>query len=358
MVEITNLTTKLVHIPSHEDETEAGDHIENWLREYTDAVVTRDEVGNVIARKGNGESSLALVGHHDVVPPADSQVSNGEYVVYEEDGRLYGRGTADMKGAVAAMMLAFRDADPAVELVFASFVGEETGGVGAHHAVDQGFSPDRAIVAEGSRGYATPGILDVVIAHRGRREFNVTTTGVAAHAVDTSTGENAIYHSVDAIDEVRALDVPSFVLSENERLEGSIIVTEISGGIAKNVIPDKCSFTVDERTVPEKTLSLDPVRTLEDVSVNVDDEVPPMVCQDDVFAQTVETVASNVQQRNAEQVTKPHVTDASWLSQIGIECVVCGPAERGEAHTETESVAIDGLDASYEIYRGSAEMLE
>jgi len=92
------LTRRLVSIPSHEDERAAGDAVASWLRAETDAAVRRDDAGNVIARRGDGPRSLALVGHHDVVAPAERQVSDdGEgYVVAERDGRLHGRGTADM----------------------------------------------------------------------------------------------------------------------------------------------------------------------------------------------------------------------------------------------------------------------
>ena len=70
---VADLARELVAIPSHDDPTAAGDAIEDWLRRATDAAVTRDEVGNVLARRGFGPS-LALVGHHDVVPPDASQL--------------------------------------------------------------------------------------------------------------------------------------------------------------------------------------------------------------------------------------------------------------------------------------------
>ncbi|MFC6728557.1 M20/M25/M40 family metallo-hydrolase, partial [Natronoarchaeum mannanilyticum] len=55
-------------------------------------------------------------------------------------------------------------------------------------------------------------------------------------------------------------------------------------------------------------------------------------------------------------VTKPHATDAGWLAQAGTTCVVCGPAEPGEAHTADESVSLDVLERCYELYRGVAEL--
>ena len=182
MSDVVDLTRELVAIPSHEDETAAGDAIEAWLREHTDATVTRDRHGNVFARRG-GSDRLALVGHHDVVPPDPSQVADDgdEYVVERRDGRLYGRGTADMNGAVAAAMCAFRDTDRE-GVTFVSFIGEEQGGVGARAAIEDGFAPAYAVVGEGSTGYSAPGVTDIAVAHRGRRGSTIRARGEAAHA--------------------------------------------------------------------------------------------------------------------------------------------------------------------------------
>ncbi len=358
MSEITELTRELVSIPSHDDETEAGDYVENWLRDETDASVTRDEAGNVLATRGSGASSVALVGHHDVVPPADSQTTDdGEYVVEERDGRLYGRGTADMKGAVAAAMLAFRDADPTCELVFASFVGEEQGGDGARAAIDEGFAPDYAVVGEGSTGYSSAGVTDVAVAHKGRRGSTVTARGAAAHASEPESGENAVYRACDAVDVIRDLDFPAVeVLGEEVR--GSVAVTGIDGGSAWNVIPESCEITVDERTVPGERAPLERVEEIEGVEWTVDQDLPPMRCDDEEFAETVLDAARDAQagaEHAPQLVSKPHATDAGWLAEDGTTCVVCGAAEPGEAHTKDESVSIEVLERCYGIYRGVAE---
>ena len=356
MDELADLTRHLVAIPSHEDESAAGDAIETWLRAETDGAVTRDATGNVIARKGSG-SSLALVGHHDVVPPDESQVGqDGDYVVEERDGRLYGRGTADMKGAVAAAMLAFRDADPAGELVFASFVGEELGGVGARAAIDDGFTPDYAIVGEGSTDYSKPGVTDVVVAHKGRRAVTITAHGTAAHASEPEAGENAIYRATDAVDIVRDLAAPTVDVF-GESVTGSVVATEIDGGSAWNVIPERCTVTVDERTVPGERADLDRVETIEGVTWTVDQDLPPMRCDDEAFAEGVRRATASAQSGSPELVSKPHATDAGWLAGAGTTCVICGPAERGEAHTANESVSLDVLERCYRIYLAAADRL-
>jgi acetylornithine deacetylase len=351
MDDLRDLTERLVSVPSHEDETAAGDAVESWLRDQTDGDVTRDDAGNVLAwRNADADgASLALVGHHDVVPPDDSQVRGGEYVVEERDGRLYGRGAADMKGAVAAALCAFRDADPGGPLCFASFVGEETGGEGARAAIDDGFSPDYAVVGEGSTGYSADGVLDVAVAHKGRRASTVTAAGRAAHASEPEAGENAVYPACDAVDVIRELDAPEAEVL-GKHLAGSVTVTGVEGGSAWNVIPERCEVTVDERTVPEERADLGRVEDIEDVSWTVDQDLPPMACDDADFAADVLAAVRDAQDGVGKQVAKPHATDAGWLAAAGVTCLVCGPSEPGEAHTADESVSLDVLSRCRRVY--------
>ena len=374
--EVADLTERLVSIPSHEDETAAGDAIEDWLREETEpagATVERDAAGNVIAYKGAvGDpeaASLALVGHHDVVPPDDEQVAEGEedseagegtYIVERRDGRIYGRGTADMKGAVAAAMVAFRDATPPAdrELVFASFVGEEVGGTGARHAIEAGFAPDYALIAEGSTNYSKPGVTDIVIAHKGRRASTLVARGAAAHASEPEAGENAVYRACDAVDVIRSLDAPETTVF-GEEVQGSVAVTGMHGGETWNVIPDRCEITIDERTVPGERADLARAEEVPGVEWTVEQDLPPMGCTDGAFADAALAAAREAHATlgldEPEHVTKPHATDAGWLAEAGTACVVCGASEPGEAHTRTESVSIDVLDRCYRIYAGLAE---
>ncbi|MFB6136674.1 MAG: M20 family metallopeptidase [Halobacteriaceae archaeon] len=352
-MDVTDLARELVSIPSHDDESAAGERVADWLRERTDAAVTVDDAGNVVARRGAGDRSLALVGHHDVVPPADSQLDGDEYVVSESDGRLHGRGSADMKGSLAAAMCAFRDADPAGELVFASFAGEEDGGVGARAAVDEGFAPDFAVVGEGSTGYSADGVTDVAVAHKGRRGSTLRAAGAAAHASEPEAGVNAVYRACDAVDVVRDLDAPGTTVFGRD-VEGSLAVTEIDGGEAWNVVPERCSVTVDERTVPGERADLARVEDVPGVEWTVDQDLPPMRCSDREFADAALSAAADAQDGGPEQVVKPHATDAGWLADAGTACVVCGAAEPGEAHTADESVSLAVLERCYEVYRSVA----
>ncbi len=358
--ELVALTGDLVRVPSHEasGEREAGERVAAWLRDETDASVRHDDHGNVLARRGHGAAgpTLALVGHHDVVAPADRQVAEaGERLrVERRDGRLHGRGTADMKGALAAAMLAFRDADPATELVFASFAAEEQGGLGAQAAVEDGVAPDHAVVGEGSTGYSAPGVTDVAVAHRGRRAVTVEARGEAAHASEPDAGVNAVYRACDAVDALRAVDPPSTTVL-GQPVEGRLTVTEMTGGSGWNVVPERCTATVDERTVPGARADLAAVERVDGVTTRVEQDLPPMACSDERLAAAVVAAADAAGPGTPERVVKPHATDAGRLAAGGTDCVVCGPAEPGEAHTATESVSVAALTRCRAIYRRVAE---
>ncbi len=360
--ELVALTRDLVEVPSHEaaGERQAGDHVESWLRTETDANVRRDDHGNVFGRRTGVDDgpTLALVGHHDVVPPAEAQVTDGgDRLTFEaDDERLYGRGTADMKGALAAAMLAFRDADPATDLVIASFVAEEQGGLGAQAAVEAGFAPDHAVVAEGSTGYSAPGVTDVAVAHRGRRAVTVEASGEAGHASEPNTGPNAIDRACDAISELRAVDPPETTVL-GHAMTGLLTVTGVEGGSAWNVVPEHCEVTVDERTVPGARADLGRVEGVAGVSTRVDQDLPPMACSEPALADA--TLAAARAEGDGDgtpsEVVKPHATDAGRLAAAGTACVVCGPAEPGEAHTADESVSVAVLARCRRIYRRVAE---
>lgn len=378
MSELAALTERLVSIPSHDDETAVGDAITEWLRAEADATVERDALGNVIAYKrgedADGAGSdiesdedrplFALVGHHDVVSPAERQTTDegitGEYLVERRDGRIYGRGSADMKGAVAACLIAFRDASvPAGrDLAVASFVGEETGGEGARHAIDEGFVPDYALIAEGSTNYSKSGVTDVAVAHKGRRASTLVATGASAHASEPAAGENAIYRACDAVDVLRDLDTPETTVF-GEQVTGSVVVTEFHGGDTWNVIPDRCTVTIDERTVPDVRADLAQVADCTGIEWVVEQDLPPMGCSDDAFATAALEATRAVHEGRGldtpEHVVKPHATDAGWLAAAGTACVVSGPSEPGEAHTETESVSIGVLERCQAAYTRLAE---
>ncbi len=344
---LTALAQQLVAIPSHDDPEPVETAIVGELGGQNGVEIETSDAG-IIARRGGG-GDFTLVCHHDVVAPDERQLDGDEYATAIRDGRLYGRGSADMKGALAAAIRAFCDADEPCTL--ASFRGEEQGGVGVRRAIDDGFDPAFAVVCEGSTGYSHPGVTDIAVAHLGRRASTITTHGTAAHASQPDAGANAIYRASTIVDRLRALAPPTATVLGSD-LQGTLAVTEIDGGDAWNVIPDRCAITVDERTVPGNRLPIEDCTTDSWCSWSIDQELPPFECTDESFAERALETAHAVQPNAPALVPKPHATDAGWLAQEATTCLVCGPAEPGEAHTATESVSMEALKRCYRIYLG------
>jgi len=185
-----------------------------------------------------------------------------------------------------------------------------------------------------------------------------TVHGVAAHASEPTAGENAIDGAADVIREIEAID-PVSAPVRGHKLAGSAVVTQCSGGSAANIVPDRCTLTVDERTVPGASRPMDELSIPRPLQARVDHDVgmahPAMICEDEAFLDRALDAAAASQDGEPAAVAKPHATDAGILDDAGAECLVIGPAEPGEAHTADESVPIAVLERCREIYRTLAE---
>lgn len=330
--ELIKRTKELVEIPSWEDETEASEYV----AELVDGEI--DEVGNVFATKGSGEKEIAFVSHLDTVPPS------GDLEVYSENNRIFGRGSADMKGPLVAMALAYNKANPNHKLTFASFVGEETDAEGAKHAVKEGFSPEYAVIGEGTANYTEKDKIDVCIAHRGRKEFEIITRGVSSHASQPDLGENAIREMMKVIEKINETEPPSEEIL-GEKIKSSACVTQINSKGARNVVPDNCEIVVDVRTTPNTIYELDfgdEKRTTSDV--------PGMKTEDEELIENAEKKIREVTEYSPNRIIKPQATDAGFLAKNGSETIIIGPGEPTEPHSKKESISIDLLEDAYRIY--------
>lgn len=325
-------TKKLVEIPSWKDEEEATKFVSNLV----DGEI--DETGNVFATKGEGEKEIALISHLDTVPPS------GELEVHSENGRIYGRGSADMKGPLIAMALAFNNADPNHRLVFASFVGEETDARGVKHAIKNGFNPDYSIIGEGTANYSKKGKIDVCVAHRGRKEIEIETRGVTSHASQPDLGENAILEMMDVIEKIDEKEPPSQTIF-GEKITAGSCITKIKSEGATNVVPDKCKITVDVRTIPNQTFELDYGDHREIVS-----DVPAMKTNNEELIESLENSVKKETGYSPKRIIKPQATDAGFLAENGSDTIILGPGEPTEPHSNNESVSIDLLEDAYKIY--------
>ncbi len=193
--DVVALLGELVCIPSHETESAVVELLCRRFRERGIACETR-LVGpagraNVIATWGEGPRSLILNSHMDTVAPGDAgQWHAPPFGAEIRDGRLYGRGSADAKGPLAAMIVAFESiARSRVRakgrLILTAVSYEEENGRGTHAEVAAGTRADAAVVGE-------PTSLRVCVAHKGVLRLRVTTRGKAAHASEPWEGANAI----------------------------------------------------------------------------------------------------------------------------------------------------------------------
>lgn len=233
-------------------ETDAAAYVRDLLKGAGfDAMLTEYKPGrvNVIGRLTNGEGpTFALNTHMDVVPVGDGW-SSDPFMLREDGGRLYGRGTCDCKGPLASMVEALR----MLEAARASWHGTLLGI----------FVADEEIASEGAKFYAAskPKIDAAVIgeptenatvtAHKGSLRPVVRVHGVAAHSGTPHLGENAIYCAGQLL-ELIAENHEAVVSKLSHPLVGnaSLTVTRINGGHADNIVPEQCDLLLDRRMVP------------------------------------------------------------------------------------------------------------
>jgi len=210
-----------------------------------------DEMGSILGRRGEeGGRSVLFDGHMDHVEPgARESWSHDPYAADVVDGVLYGRGSVDMKGALAAMIYGCAAPRTRGEAIVSCVVQEETNeGVATRKIIeDKGLKPDACVLGE-------PTDLALSIGQRGRCVFRVTTRGVTSHASMPELGRNALYEMTPIIERIRESnrDLPSDPFLG----AGSMAVTGITCKPgAGPIIPDLCEILVDRRLVPQETLT-------------------------------------------------------------------------------------------------------
>ena len=328
--------------------------------------IVRSEAGrpSVVATIGGDGSSLAWNGHLDVVPAGsiDTWTHDPWAGEIDDEGRLVGRGAADMKGPIAAALAAaaaLKRADIPIDgsLVFHLAADEELAGVhGTKVLRERGFlTQDAAIVGE-------PSELQVGLAERGGAWFTATAYGKAAHGSQPHRGVNAITSMARFL-----LRLPEVLPDREHPLVGKPTVNAalISGGNAPNVVPDRCEVDIDRRIVPGETDPdvvrapfLELVRSLRTEHPEVEIEVVLREWTDaaeaspdaDIVRLAVDAVESATGAR-PELVGFTGITDARfYINEAHIPTVICGPGSLTVAHTADESVAVDELVAGARSY--------
>lgn len=250
---LVEFARSLVRIRSYSDhEGELARHIAEKMRELSFDEVFMDSTGNVVGRIGNGPRKILFDSHMDTVEVNDEQdwdlpPFSGEI----KDGRLYGRGSVDMKSGLAASVFA---AVAARELGYLSgkavYVtttvceeycdGENLKMLFREHPIN----PDCVVICEPSDNLVTLG-------HKGKAQMRIRTHGVSAHGSAPEKGVNAVYEMAEIISRVERLN---HRLSAKGTPHGTVVLSEISCVTASlNAVPSECSIYLDRRLVPGET---------------------------------------------------------------------------------------------------------
>ncbi|HEX2680849.1 MAG TPA: M20/M25/M40 family metallo-hydrolase, partial [Candidatus Dormibacteraeota bacterium] len=303
-----------------------------------ESVPGRPSVVGVLRGSGGGRS-LMLNAHMDTVGAGGM---SSPFVPVVHDGRVYGRGAYDMKGSLAAIMLAARNArslDLPGDLVITAVADEEVASIGTS-AVLEKFRADYAIVTE-------PTELRLCLAHKGFAWLEVETAGVAAHGSRFDIGVDAIAHMGSVLTGVLELQERLAAGPRHPLLgTGSIHASLIEGGQEMSTYPARCAAKLERRTVPGEDI------TGEVPGARITLERPPSeVASDHPLARAISSAAGN-----PEEIGVAYWMDMALINSAGIPCVAYGPSGEGE-HADVEWVDLASVQKCVEVYLRAADLL-
>ena len=269
-------------------------------------------------------------------------------------GFLYGRGTCDPKGAMAAILFAIRrvlveQGCPPITIHFAATCKEETGCEGVRALLASGFRADMAVVGEPTR-------MTIIRAHKGAWRCRIMTRGLAAHSSAPDRGVNAIYRMRRVLETLEQ-HYPATLAAIRDPLLGSptVSVGTIHGGTAVNVVPDQCEIEVDWRIVPgqrDTVLLADLQARLPDAEITPCESYPAFREADDgAVVLQMQRASAAVLGQPAPLGAVPWASNAGFLREAGIPCVLFGPGDIAQAHTAGEFVSLPQVAQAAEVYR-------
>jgi succinyl-diaminopimelate desuccinylase len=311
---------------------------------------------NVIADVGGtaAKPPLCLTGHMDVVPLGAAPWTRNPFDGETEAGRLFGRGSSDMKSGVAALVvaacrLAPRLANTAgLELVITA--GEEQGCEGARY-----LTRDRALGRAGAIVVAEPSANQPFVGHKGALWLRARTKGVTAHGSMPERGVNAIYKAARAVGTLEAF---RFSAQAHELMgPATLNVGTIRGGLNINSVPDEAQIEIDIRTVPtvdHRALIEELARQLgTDVTLEpLIDVGPVFTSPDDAWVESVFDVMSSILGSRPQPATATYFTDAAMLKPAygNPPAIILGPGEPQMAHQTDEYCLIDRIEQAVGAY--------
>ena len=349
--------------PSLGDASATGEGaIARFVRDWLEArgiQATLEEVApgrpNVFAEVGHGSPRLALCAHLDTVSAAGMTIPPFEPKT--ENGRVYGRGSYDMKGGVAAILAAahsLRVRPARGALLLALVADEEYASLGAADFV-QRHRADAAILTEASEG-------KLIIAHKGFVWISVRALGRAAHGSRWDLGVSAIARMGRIIAALDAFDRDVLRRREHALVgPASQHCALVTGGVGLTTYAPECTLQVERRTLPGETPD-QVLREIREVVARCGEEAevtlllarPPLVCDRDApVARAVRAATAAVQGDPAPDAGVAYWMDAAIFAEAGIPTVNYGPSGAG-AHEAVEWVDLDSVVACARILDESA----
>ena len=315
---------------------------------------------NITARvtSAGRRGALLFACHLDVVGAGEASWKYPPFAATESDGKIYGRGSADMKGGIAAAVTAIGQiVDSGMKLqgdiILFGAAGEETDSCGTKRFVRNFGGTAKltgVIIPE-------PTDFEIITAHRGMLWLKVTTKGKAAHSSAPHLGVNAISSMKSFLDKLENYEIAF----EPHKLLGecSMSINTISGGKEINVVPDKCSITIDIRTLPaqnhqaiiadfEKIFAkLKRKNSQFDAQVSIVREVGAL--ETDCRCDFVRDFCSAVGISETRAVG--FTTDGPYFASLGVPVVIFGPGNPELAHKPDEYIDISDVEKAVEYYK-------
>lgn len=370
--EIIHVAQQLIQIPSINppgNESKVGKFVRTYMKDKgikTEIQKVLPGRYNVIARlKGKGEAKPILFSSHmDVVPVSSYEAKRWDFDPFSGeicDGYMYGRGSADAKGGLAAAMVAMATLSkskikPKGDVILAATVDEENLMAGAKKLIENPlvYDAERAVCCE-------PTNLEMKTCSKGRMWAEVTVFGQTAHASVRGAGINAIHRALRLMTKMEA---HSFSHQKHSSLgETFWQTTMIQGGGARGIIPDDCTLNVDVRLVPRQTPN-DIWAEMESIFNDIKKEIPDFnaeinelerrepweISRDDKLVRTMTESCSMV---GIQPIYSGHIATAECtiFRRIGIEGMIFGPGKlQDNAYKENEKVSLDELLKASQVY--------
>jgi succinyl-diaminopimelate desuccinylase len=365
---ITDVLKELIKVPSFNppgDEKNIAGRISGILKKIgiqSEVEPFSRDRANVtgLVKGGSSGPVLVLNGHLDTVPVKENW-EHDPFGGEMEGGKVYGRGAADMKGAIAAMIGAAKmimESKVALKgsLILSFVADEERKNSGTLRFLEKYRNIDYAVVGE-------PSDLDLVISNRGVLRLEISVFGRAGHASNPAGGINAIYNMCKAVGGLIELADSYGSNVQNYTERPSLSVSLIKGGTAENIIPDRCDIIIDRRTIYHENID-DVVREITsrfdelkkrdsafDYSYNITEELGPWRAGDDsALLKTADRVYRDCFNKKPVLKDLGATCETALFARQGADTLVFGPGSIKQAHTRDEFVEIEQLNGACEYY--------